>query len=232
MEQPMASRPTIDPVSQNRPRGRRTKEMPDGRQALLAAAARMFARYGFQGVDVRSIAAEANVSPNLVRVHFGSKAALWEACLDAIVTEAKHTFADVAKISGETVRSLRERLRDVIVRVAAFYSANPEVRDFVARHGADTPERATLVTERLLRPAYESSRELFEEGIKAGIIRSSHPALFFALLNVSLSQPPNFPTLLNRLAPEIEADAARARLIETVVATFLHLPSSDPDAGS
>src|SRR5215831_17312373 len=105
----MTSKRTIDPATHNRPRGRRTRDMPDGRHALLAAATREFARQGFEGVDVRSIAAEANVSPNLVRVHFGSKAALWEACLDAIVAEATHTFADVAKISGETCRSPSER---------------------------------------------------------------------------------------------------------------------------
>src|SRR5262245_8503421 len=49
---------TRDPVSQNRPRGRRTKDMPDGRQALLGAATRAFSRHGFEGADVRSIAAE------------------------------------------------------------------------------------------------------------------------------------------------------------------------------
>ncbi|MEE7501952.1 TetR/AcrR family transcriptional regulator [Methylobacterium mesophilicum] len=198
--------------------------MPDGRQALLCAATQAFARNGFDGADVRTIAAVAGVSPNLVRVHFGGKAELWEACLDGIVSAALPVMAEVARSAAHPGRPLYDRLRDVIVRVAAFYSAHPEVRDFVTRHGSETPERAALVTERLLRPAYETTRSLFEQGIAAGVIRSSHPALFFALLNGALNQPPTFPTLLNRLAPEIDMRDARARMIETVIATLLHPP--------
>jgi AcrR family transcriptional regulator len=200
--------------------------MPDGRQALLRAATRAFAAYGFEGADVRSIAAAAGVGPNLIRVHFGSKAELWEACLDAIVAAAAPVMLSVAKLAAECDRPLGERLQDVVLHVARFYAANPEVRDFVARHGVESPERATLVAERLLRPAYETVRELFAAGIEAGFIRSSHPALFFALLNSAASQPPAFPALLNQLAPEIAPEAARARMTETIIATLLHRPKA------
>lgn len=214
-----------------RPRGRRTRAMPDGRQALLQAATRAFAAYGFDGADVRSIAAAAGVGANLIRVHFGSKAELWEACLDAIVAAAAPVMAGVAKLAADGGRPLGERLHGVILHVARFYDAHPEVRDFVSRHGVESPERATLVAERLLRPAYETVRDLFAAGIDAGVIRSEHPALFFALLNSAASQPPAFPALLNQLAPEIDPDAARKRMAETIVATLLHLPEAAPANG-
>jgi AcrR family transcriptional regulator len=210
----------------SRPKGRRSKDMPDGRQALLVAATSAFASHGFDGADLRSVAAAAQVSPNLVRIHFGHKAALWEACLDRIVTIAIPAMTGVRAIAVDQSRTVGERLRDVILAIGAFYVAHPEVKDFVIRHGAETPERAALVTERLLRPSYESVRELFVAGIEAGIIRSSHPALFFALLNSALHQPPAFPVLLKQLAPDIDTEAARALLIETTVTTFLHLPPS------
>ncbi len=199
--------------------------MPEGRQALLRAATLAFSKNGFDGADIRGIAASAGVSPNLVRVHFGSKADLWEACLNLIVSATRPTVEEVARLAMETERPLYDRLQDIIVRVAAFFAAHPEVRDFVNRHGSEAPERAALVTERILRPAYESSRELFAAGIKAGIIRSSHPALFFALLMGAVSQPPAFPTLLNRLAPDIALGDARALMAETVVASLLHPPA-------
>lgn len=201
--------------------------MPDGRQALLTAATVAFAAHGFDGADLRGVAAAANVSPNLVRVHFGHKAALWEACLDRVVAIAVPAMAGVHAIAVDARRPVGDRLRDVISAIAAFYAAHPEVRDFVVRHGSEAPERAVLVTERLLRPAYETVRELFVAGIEAGIIRSSHPALFFALLNAALHQPPAFPMLLNRLAPEIDVGTSRALLIETTVATLIHQPLSD-----
>ena len=205
--------------------------MPDGRQALLVAATEAFAGLGFDGADLRSVAAAANVSPNLVRVHFGNKAALWEACLDRAVAIATPVMAEIEAIATDAERPLPDRLRDVMVRVAAFYATYPEVRSFVVRHGAETPERSTLVTEKLLRPAYLTVRELFQAGIEAGIIRSSHPALFFALLNAALNLTPAFPMLLGRLAPEIDAETARSQLIDTTIATFLHLPSAQADIG-
>jgi AcrR family transcriptional regulator len=208
----------------NRPRGRRSKDMPDGRQALLVAATRAFADLGFDGADLRTIATAADVSPNLVRVHFGSKAALWEACLNGIAAAAIPTMAEVRRIADDASRPLGERLRDAIDTVAAFYIAHPDVRNFVIRHGAETAERADLLTERLLRPAYETTRQLFASGIDAGIIRSSHPALFFALLNSALNQPPAFATLLKRLAPDVEDQTTKDRLVDTIVSTFLNLP--------
>ena len=136
----------------------------------------------------------------------------------------------VQAIAADTERSLGDRLRDLIVRVATFYAAHPQLRNFVVRHGAETPERSTRVTEKLLRPAYESARELFQAGIAAGIIRSSHPALFFALLNAALNQPPTFPMLLGRFAPEIDPETAWAQLLDTTIATLLHLPSAQIEA--
>ena len=201
--------------------------MPDGREALLVAATEAFANQGFDGADLRSVAAAAKVSPNLVRVHFGHKAALWEACLDRVVAIAAPAMADIHTIATDSSRAVGDRLSDVISTIAGFYAVHPEVRDFVVRHGAEAPERAVLVTERLLRPAYETVRELFVVGIEAGIIRSSHPALFFALLNAALHQPPAFPVLLKRLAPEIDAETSRALLLETTVTTLLHLPPSE-----
>ena len=91
-----------------RPRGRPTRDRPDGRQGLLRAATYAFAAHGFDGADIRSITLAADVSPNLVRVHFGSKAELWEACLDAIVAAAQPTMAEVAALAVDPSSSCLE----------------------------------------------------------------------------------------------------------------------------
>ncbi|UYC12884.1 TetR/AcrR family transcriptional regulator [Xanthomonas sp. CFBP 8445] len=207
-----------------RPRGRPTKDQPDGRQALLSAASAAFARHGFDGADIRTIAAAAGVSPNLVRVHFGSKAALWDACVEQFAQALQPRLAAMAQLTADHARALPARLADAILLMATFYETHPAVRDFVARVVSERPERAAVVTEQLLRPAYAAGHALILAGIRAGIVKATHPALFFVLLNSMLSQPPEFPQLLARLAPEIGADAARTRLVETVLATLLHPP--------
>jgi len=72
------------------PRGRRQKDMVGGRQELLAAAICAFSHDGFERADLRGIASAAGVSQNLIRVHFGSKAQLWKACLEAITQIVPH----------------------------------------------------------------------------------------------------------------------------------------------
>lgn len=213
-----------------RPRGRPSKDQADGRQALLSAATGIFARYGFDGADLRTIAAAAGVSPSLVRVHFGSKAELWSACVAQLSHALRPRFAAMAQLTEHDERTLLPRLTDAILIMAAFYETNPAVRDFVARVVSESPERAAIVTEQLLRPAYAAGHALVLAGIEAGIVKATHPALFFVLLNSMLSQPPEFPQLLARLAPEIGAGQARTRLVETVLATLLHPPHSDAGA--
>ncbi|PZU09026.1 TetR/AcrR family transcriptional regulator [Sphingomonas sp.] len=204
------------------PRGRRPKDMAGGRQELLAAAICAFSHDGFERADLRGIASAAGVSQNLIRVHFGSKTQLWNACLDAITKSASGIISDISRIASDESRSVYDRLCDAIPRIVYFYSDHPYVRDFVVRHAADRSERSTLVTEQLIHPAYESCRTLYEAGIAQGIIRASHPALFFALLSAAANQPASFPTVLRSLAPEIPEDAARILIAETIIETLLH----------
>jgi TetR/AcrR family transcriptional regulator, transcriptional repressor of bet genes len=54
------------------PRQAFTREAPDARrQSLIEATARCLARHGAQGTSVRTICAEAGVSPGLLRHYFG-----------------------------------------------------------------------------------------------------------------------------------------------------------------
>jgi AcrR family transcriptional regulator len=56
---------------------------PSGtRQKLTRVAAREFARYGYTATSVRQIAKAAGVDPHLVYYYFGTKEALFGACLD------------------------------------------------------------------------------------------------------------------------------------------------------
>lgn len=159
-----------------------------------------------------------------MRVHFGNKNGLWIACVDRLVEAMAPRLAEAAKLFDDDCRPLSERLRDAVSITSAFYDAFPDVRDFVLRITSEDDDRAAIVTEKILRPAYEASQPLITAGIAAGIIRGTHPALVYVLLNSMLSQPPRFPELLARLAPDIARAHARTRLIETIISTLLHEP--------
>ncbi|MFI5401196.1 MAG: TetR/AcrR family transcriptional regulator [SAR324 cluster bacterium] len=57
------------------------------REALIAAAAKLFAQYGPAAVSVREIAAAAQVNHGLVHRHFGSKDALLQAVFDRLARD-------------------------------------------------------------------------------------------------------------------------------------------------
>ena len=54
-------------------------ELASGRDRLLRSAMKLFAERGFDGVSVRDIAADADVSVGLIKHHFGSKEGLRQA---------------------------------------------------------------------------------------------------------------------------------------------------------
>jgi len=63
------------------PEGRRLLKRAERRQALIAAAARAFARGGFAATNLDDVATEAGVSRVLIYRHFESKTELYEAVL-------------------------------------------------------------------------------------------------------------------------------------------------------
>ncbi len=204
------------------PRGRRTKDMPSGREALLAAAVRLFAAQGYEGTDLRSVASAAGVGANLIRVHFGGKAELWTASAERVLSSAAPIIDTVTQISADSALKTEERLAIIIQKTADFYKDNPAVRDFVFRCIADGGERADFVAKNLLAPAYAAGKATFEQAMAAGIIRSRHPALFFVILTNALSQPHGFPDILSKIAPEIPKEDAYLFLSMSVTELFLH----------
>lgn len=122
------------------------------RDRIRDSAIGEFARKGYAGASVRSIAADAGVTPGLIVHHFGTKAALREAC-DARVIEV---------LLGE------ERSTDPAVLAARLADDDddgvPYVRYLTAMLQAE-PERADAVFDRVLAATREMVRAQHEAGM-------------------------------------------------------------------
>ena len=209
------------PKPEARPRGRRPKTQPSGKKALVDAAVETFATRAYDRSDLRRIAADASVDPGLVRVHFGAKEGLWQACVDALTEEAAPIVAAMAALVSQQEVPDPERLARMITHAAAYSGEHSNLRKFVALQAAEHPDRAKLLVERLVRPLYDTLRPLIETGIAGGYIRVQHPAIFFAILHNAMERSRASPLFLNALAPDVPLADGNRLFVEGLITTLV-----------
>jgi AcrR family transcriptional regulator len=131
-----------------RGRGRRKGESGT-REAILAAARRLFAERGYDRTSLRAIAGEAGVDPALVTHFFGSKQRLF-----VEVVEFPFDPGEVlpAILVGDR-EAVGMRLAELIVSVLENAEARARVLGIV-RAAASEPEAARMVRELLTREVW------------------------------------------------------------------------------
>jgi TetR/AcrR family transcriptional regulator len=150
------------------------RDGPSTRLRILDAALKAFARNGFDGVSLRTIAEEAGVNHQLIGHHFGSKQDLWDAALDSRVEVFKklHSALDVA---GE-VSDPREQFRSFQRAVVEYTIANPENacinyhEALVNRSAKKNSDRYQRLLERQVTRYREITERLLAQAQDAGII--------------------------------------------------------------
>lgn len=108
---------------------------PPGRDRILDAALAEFAASGMSGATIRGIATRARVSPALVQHHFGTKAALRDAC-DAHVLES---------VRGDAEAGIDENRIGEPEFIAEVYRSSPPVLRYLARALVDGSDSAASV---------------------------------------------------------------------------------------
>jgi len=150
------------------------RDGPSTRQRILQAALKAFARHGFDGVSLRTIADEAGVNHQLIGHHFGSKQDLWDAALDSRVEDfgKLHHALDVA---GE-VSDPREQFLSFLRTVVEYTVANPEnacinVHEaLVNRSVSKNSDRYQRLLERQVTKYREMTERLLAQAQEAGIL--------------------------------------------------------------
>jgi TetR/AcrR family transcriptional regulator len=110
------------PRRRGRPRADTAHAVPEAR--VLDLAFQQFARQGYDGTTLRSLAKELGVSHNLINVRFGTKSSLWRRAVDARVARAAppvYAALDQTGVDDET------RLRQFIHRFCRWAEENPEL---------------------------------------------------------------------------------------------------------
>lgn len=153
-----------------RSRGRPSKKQGTNIEELLWVSIRAFAKKGFGGVSLNSLANEAGVADSLLHYHFKNKKELWKKALEfvgkKIQEELDNTVPLIADLDGLQQMKVFNRQ---IVYISARY---PEFQQIVVQEVFSKSERSKWLIEELLTPIYSHHERLRTQEQEKGTIKS------------------------------------------------------------
>jgi len=138
-------------------------------EAILRAAMRVFARYGYDGATVDKISAAAKSVDRMIYYYFGSKEGLFIAVLERIYAEMDEAESALALDEARPLEALVELIRFVL----GYYRAHPE---FVTLLNTENLHRGRHIAKSKKAREYSShaitlTARLLEAGVAQGLVR-------------------------------------------------------------
>jgi AcrR family transcriptional regulator len=134
---------------------------------VVAVARHQFLAHGFRSVSMDDLAAELGMSKKTLYAHFPSKAMLIEAVLKDKFREVETDLGRLTKDQAANVEVALQQFLSCLQRHTA------EIQPaFVRDIGRETPELFQLIEQRRRELIRRYFGGLFEDGKKAGVIRS------------------------------------------------------------
>ena len=168
---------SLVPVSEASSRSPRRGE---AREAVLAAATRLFARRGYGATPIQAICDEVGISKAALLYHYPSKQALHGAVLDGVLAHWGSALPRLMKAASGGV----ERFEVVMNEVIEFFTEDTDRARLLMREAMDHERDMSEVVQRYMRPWVELTAEYLRRGQAAGRVRADvDPEAF--LVNVA-----------------------------------------------
>jgi AcrR family transcriptional regulator len=151
---------------------RRTRrDRADIRTQLLAAAVLEFGEKGFDGASTRAIARRIGAHQPQINYYFAAKEALWAAAVDHLFAQLHQAMDGLTDVDPSTapINDLATGFAETIRRLVRFAAAHPELNQIMVHEGTAAGDRLTWITEKHVRPLYESTRQAWSRLRDAGI---------------------------------------------------------------
>jgi TetR/AcrR family transcriptional regulator len=153
----------------------------DIRERLLDAALVEFAAKGFDGASTRAIARRVGAHQPQINYHFDTKEALWTAAVDHLFGELAGTMRELAvgrAVGGsDDVAEIAAAFAEMIRRFVRFAARHPELNQIMVHEATVDTGRLRWMTERHVKPLYDTVRRLWRRLREAGIAAPIHERL-------------------------------------------------------
>ena len=198
------------------------------RKAILKAATKVFARYGYDGGSVEKISKAAKSYDRMIYYYFGSKEGLFIAVLEEMYRAMDDAETAIALDAGRPV----ETLTAVIRFVHGYYRKNPE---FVTLLNTENLHKGRHISKSLRAGEYSSHaiaviREVLASGVAKGLFRPDVAArdVYLLIASTGYFYMSNRHTLTAFLGEPLETAEAVARWEAFAIDTVLRAVSAAP----
>lgn len=142
------------------------------KEQIVSEAIRLFARHGYQGTPVRTIARACGVTEAAIYRHFDNKAAIYDAAL-----REKATAHDVESYLRSIDRSqdIEAVLKRVAEHILGFLDADPELLDLMFNNSVENGPAAAILFKEIRSPYIEFIAREIEQRAEAGEVRDVDP---------------------------------------------------------
>ncbi len=185
-------------------------------QAILAAAEPLFARFGFEGVALESIAAEAGISRHNLLYYFPSKDALYRQVLDGVMDRWLESMRAMSVSSDP-----QEALSAYIAAKLKFSREHPAGSQVFTREvAAGAPRYADVIEQRVAPMLREDLKTLDKWAREGRIERIDFTHLMFLIWSVTQAYAdlaPQFALLLGKAKLEDKDFAAAEKVVTRLV---------------
>jgi TetR/AcrR family transcriptional regulator len=174
-------------VSPSTRKTRRTRKVStDIRERLLDAALAEFGAKGFDGASTRAIAGRVGAHQPQINYHFATKEALWTAAVDHLFAELTRRMRGLEALGtrgrSDDVAEIAAAFAEMIRRFVRFAARHPELNQIMVHEATAESDRLTWMTERHVKPLYDTVRPLWRRLRDAGVAAPIDVRLFHYVL--------------------------------------------------
>lgn len=171
------------------------------RDVLLEASLKAFAEKGYEGVSVRELTRQWDVSHNLIHHHFGSKEGLWKAAVDHAVRQLPEGINELLSPDAPEGEEI-QRIHDASYRIAMMAATHTDYFKVLMDESAQGGPRFDYIYENYMRQTTETVQTFFERAHARGEAREMPPGVGHIILLGAISAPFTMRALAARLVKE------------------------------
>lgn len=163
----------------------RQRQREQTRAQILAAAAQVFARAGFEAASIADIATAARVKKALVQYHFSTKEQLWKATAQLIWQERNSYMAQ--HLEATNADSDIAMMREGFTSLVEFTREHPHWLWFMFHEAAAGGERQRWLLDHCMKDDYRLGEAFVREFQQRGLIREGSPLHLLHLISGALT---------------------------------------------